>query len=310
MILVTGGTGFIGRCLVRHLTEAGHPVRLLIRPSRKSPQLPTGVPVEVAVSSLSDQRGLRSAMVGIDTLYHLAGAERRGPGRGLLEVDIRGTQNVSQVAAEAGVKRMFYVSHLGADRASAYPVFKAKAIAEEHIRRSGVEYTIFRTALLYGQGDSFTSGLANLLRNLPVIFLVPEDGHTLLQPLWVEDLATCLLWALDNETTRNHVISIGGPEYLSVNVIVQLVMEAIGRRRKLVPIGPPYLRALTVILESILPGLPVSVFWLDYMATNRTCALDTIPRVFNLMPARFHQHLDHLRGLDWRLPLSQLIRRR
>jgi uncharacterized protein YbjT (DUF2867 family) len=248
--------------------------------------------------------------VGVDIIYHLAGAEQLGPGRGLLEVDIQGTQTVSQVAAEAGVKRMFYVSHLGADRASAYPVFKAKAIAEEHIRRSGVEYTIFRTALLYGQGDSFTSGLANLLRNLPVIFLVPEDGHTLLQPLWVEDLATCLLWALDNETTRNHVISIGGPEYLSVNVIVQLVMEAIGRRRKLVPIGPPYLRALTVILESILPGLPVSVFWLDYMATNRTCALDTIPRMFNLMPARFHQHLDHLRGRDWRLPLSQLFRRR
>ncbi len=80
MILVTGGTGFIGKALVRHLTEAGYPVRLLIRPSRHSPQLPQGVPVEVAVSSLTDRRGLRSAMVGVDVVYHLAGAERRGPG--------------------------------------------------------------------------------------------------------------------------------------------------------------------------------------------------------------------------------------
>jgi uncharacterized protein YbjT (DUF2867 family) len=198
MILVTGGTGFIGRSLVRQLTEANLPVRLLIRPSGQSPQLPQGVPVEVAVSSLSDRRGLRSAMVGVDTIYHLAGAESGGPGRGLLEVDIRGTQAISEVAAEVGIKRIFYVSHLGADRASAYPVFKAKAIAEEYLRRSGLGATILRTAIVYGQGDAFTSGLAYLLRNIPFVFMVPEDGRTLLQPLWVEDLATCLFWALDS----------------------------------------------------------------------------------------------------------------
>ncbi len=310
MILVTGGTGFIGRALVRQLTYAGYPVRLLIRPSHQSPQLPKGVPVEVAVSSLTDRRGLRSAMVGVDIVYHLAGAESRGPGRGLLEVDIRGTQAVSQVAADVGVKRLFYLSHLGADRASAYPVFKAKAIAEEHLRRSGVGATILRTSIIYGQGDAFTSGLAYLLRNIPLVFLVPEDGRTLLQPLWVEDLATCMFWALDNETTRNQTISIGGPEYLSLNDIVRLVMEATGSHRKLLHVPPPYLRAMNVLLESFLPGLPVSVFWLDYLAVNRTCALDTLPRSFNLMPARFHQRLDHLRGQDWRMPLRQLFRRR
>lgn len=310
MILVTGGTGFIGNALVRQLTAAGYPVRLLIRPSRHSPQLPQGVPVEVAVSSLTDRRGLRSAMVGVDVVYHLAGAERRGPGRGLLEVDIRGTQAIAEVAADVGVRRTFFVSHLGADRASAYPAFKAKAIAEEHLRRSGLGATILRTAIIYGQGDAFTSGLAYLLRNIPLLFLVPEDGRTLLQPLWVEDLATCLLWALDNETTRDQTISIGGPEYLTFNEIVRLVMQATGLRRKLVHIPPPYLRAMTVVLESFLPGLPVSVFWLDYLAVNRTCALDTLPRSFNLLPARFHHNLDHLRGQNWRMPLRQIFRRR
>ena len=90
-------------------------------------------------------------------------------------------------------------------------------------------------------------------------------------------------------TTRDQTISIGGPEYLSLNEILRLVMEATGLRRKLVHIAPPYLRAMTVLFESFLPGLPVSVFWLDYLAVNRTCALDTLPRSFNLMPARFHQ---------------------
>ena len=310
MILVTGGTGFIGKALVRQLAEAGYPVRLLIRPARQSPQLPTGIPMEVAVSSLTDPRGLRAAMVGVDIVYHLAGAEQRGPGRGLLEVDIRGTQAVCQAAAEAGVKRILSVSHLGADRASAYPVFKAKAIAEEALRRSGTDFTILRTAIVYGQGDAFTTGLAYILRNVPLIFLQPEDVRTLLQPLWVEDLATCLVWALDTEVTRNQVYSIGGPEYLTLEEILHQVMQATGIRRKLVKLSPPYLRGLTVLLESFLPGLPVSVFWLDYLAVNRTCALDTIPRLFNLMPARFHQRLDHLRGQNWRMPLRHLFRRR
>jgi NADH dehydrogenase len=310
MILVTGGTGFLGKVLVRQLTEVGYPVRLLIRPSQQSPQLPKGVAVDVAVSSLADRRGLRSAMVGVDIIYHLAGAERLGPGRGLLEVDIRGTQAISQVAADVGVKRILYVSHLGADRASAYPVFKAKAIAEEHLRRSGVDYTILRSAILYGQGDAFTSGLAYIMRNTPFMFLVPEDGRTLLQPLWVEDLATCLLWSLDNEATRNQTYSVGGPEYIALNEILYLVKETTGIRRKLVHIGPPYLRGFNVLLESFLPGLPFSVFWLDYLAANRTCALDTVPRIFNLMPARFHQQLDYLRRQTWRIPLRQLIRRR
>jgi NADH dehydrogenase len=310
MILVTGGTGIIGRALVRHLTEAGYPVRLLIRPSKKSPGLPTGIPVQVAVTSLNDHNGLRSALVGVDMVYHLAGAENFGPGSGLLEVDIRGTQAVCRAAAGAGVKRFFYVSHIGADRASAYPVFKAKAIAEEYIRQSGINHTILRSAIVYGQGDTFTSGLAYLLRNLPFIFLVPEDGRTLLQPLWIEDLATCLVWALDNNATRNQTISIGGPEYLTLNDILHLVMDATGLRRKLVHVPPPYLRAITVLLHSIFPGLPVSVFWLDYLAVNRTCSLDTIPRTFNLIPGRFHQHLDHLGGQAWRLSARQLFQRR
>ena len=310
MILVTGGTGFIGQALVRQLAEAGHPVRVLIRASPRSPNLPRGLPVEVAVSALNDGRGLRAAMVGVDTVYHLAGGEWRGAYADLMEIDIRGTQYVVEAAVDAGVGRIFYVSHLGADRASAYPVFKAKAVAEEYIRRSGIDYTILRTAIIFGVNDGFTTGLAQILLVQPLFFLVPGDGQNLLQPLWVEDLATCLTWALEDERTRAQTFEVGGPEYLTFNQVVTLIMGVSGIRRRLVHVRPPYLRAMTVLLESLLPILPVSVYWLDYLAANRTCALDTIPRIFNLMPARLSQRLAYLQGQDWRRDLWKSVLRR
>ena len=309
--MVTGGTGFIGQALVRHLVDAGHRVRILLRASAQSPNLPRSLPVEVAVSGLNDDRGLRAAMVGVDIVYHLAGAEWRGAYASLLEIDIRGTQNVVAAAADARVNRLFFVSHLGADRASAYPVLKAKAIAEEYIRRSGIDFTILRTAIVFGNNDGFTTGLAQLIAGIPRIFIVPGDGESLLQPLWVEDLATCLLWALDDVGTSNQTFEIGGPEYLTFNEVVHTVIEALDVRRRLIHLRQPYMRALTVFLENLLPATPVSVYWLDYLATNRASNLDAIPRLFNLMPARFSQRLAYLEGRDWRRQMwGNIFRRR
>ena len=138
---------------------------------------------------------------------------------------------------------------------------------------------------------------------LPYFFFVPEEGNTLLQPIWIEDLVTCLVWALDNDLTINQTYSVGGPEYLTFNHIIQSVLEQIKLRRRLVHMSPPYLRAMTVLFESMFPGLPVSVYWLDYLATNRTCNLDVMTRVFNILPARFDHTLDHLKATNWRFSL-------
>ena len=311
LILVTGGTGFIGSALIRHLSEAGLPVRILIRPSPQTPNLPRGVPVEVAVSALTDPRGLRAAMVGVDTVYHLVSGEWAGPRANLLSIDIQGTQAVVEAAKDAGVRRLFYVSHLGADRASAYPVLKAKGISEEFVRRSGLNYTIIRSAIVFGPNDGFSTGLARLLHALPFVLFAPGDGNVLLQPLWVEDLVTCLTWALDIPETQNRMVEIGGPEYLSFRQIVDRISQIIGVRRALVPTRPPYLRWLTVTLDALFPKLPVSVYWLDYLAANRTCALDTIPRVFNLMPSRMSpQHLGYLSGQNWQGSLLRTLLQR
>lgn len=299
MILLTGGTGFVGRSLIRQLVDSGHEVRILLRPSPKSPRLPTGVPVEVAVASSNDVRGLRAAMRGVEAIYHLAGAEGEGGRADLQAVDIEGTRSLTTAAADARVGRIFFISHLGADRAAGFPVLKAKGIAEEYIRRSGVPYTILRASILFGPEDEFTNGLAMLLAAAPGFLPLPSKGETLVQPLWVEDLATCLVWSLDNPATINKTYNVGGSEYLSLRQVVKTVMEVTGQRRWMVNWPMQLMRGMTILMEFMFPRFPASIFWLDYLAISRTCAVDTLPRVFGLMPARFSTRLDYLRGAHW-----------
>ena len=294
MILVTGGTGFIGQTLTRHLVSIGKQVRILIRPSRKSPKLPVGIPVEVAVCSIDDERGLVAAMKGIDTIFHLIGTERLSTRADLSGVDIEGTKMIVHAARQANVKRIFYLSHLGADRSSAFALFKAKAIAENHIIHSGIEYTIFRTGPIFGPNDQFTVPLVKFLKLLPGIFLMPGDGNTLIQPLFIEDLIVCLSLSIDLRETKNQLYSIGGAEYLKYQQVVELIMAAKNINKKIIPFPSQYLRIASVIFEQFIPRFPISIFWLDYLISNRTTTLDVLPKVFGLIPSRFANHLDYL----------------
>lgn len=299
MILVTGATGFIGRALIRQLSSIGYPLRALIRPSPRTPRLPKGVPVEVAVVSLADIRGLRAAMRDVETIFHFASAENQGARGNLQVADIQGTQNLVEAATDAGVDRIVYLSHLGAARASGYPAFKAKGIAEESIRNGKVPYTIIRSSLVYGPEDHFTTNLAGLLRASPGIFPIPSGKRTVVQPVWVEDLVTCLLWAIEKDETVNKVYEIGGNEFFTLQQIIEIILDTTRKRRYLLPLSPIPLRALIVFLEGVLPNFPISSLFLDYFAVNRTTAVDSMPRYFGLMPARFSYRLDYLIRKPW-----------
>ncbi len=299
MLLVTGGTSFVGRAVLRHLSAAGHQVRALLRPARHSAGLPVGVPVDAALTSLADRRGVRAALVGVSTVIHVGAALNPGCREEARRLDVEGTRNLAEAASEAGVRHLIYLSHLGADRTSAYPLQRAKAEAEEHVRSSGLRHTILRLATVYGPGDHFTTSMAKLLAGSPILLLLPGGGETRLQPLWVNDLATCITWMLDDLEGLRDLYEIGGPEYLSLAEILRMVMGVTGMPRLLLSARPPYLKALAWMARGLLRDPPVSMGWVDYLAVNRTTSLDTLPRVLGLQPAMMQGNLGYLRGRNW-----------
>ena len=296
MILVTGGTGFIGRILVSHLVTLGYPVRLLLNPSRDYPKLPRGVSVEVAISNMNDERNLRASMKDIDTVFHLVGTEWKGIHAEYEEVDIRAARMFSNVAKQMNVKRFIYMSHIGADKSSAYNLLRAKALAEGAIRESGVPYTIVRSGIVYGQNDHFTSTLRDFVMKTRGPLLIPGGDATLIQPIWVEDLITALMLCMDDDATLNQTIYTGGIETFTFREVLELVMQTIRKKKRIVPVQASILRQIYIANEQWFPKRIPMYFWLDYMAEDRITALDILPREFGLMPTRITQNIDYLRG--------------
>jgi NADH dehydrogenase len=161
---------------------------------------------------------------------------------------------------------------------------------------SGIPYTIFRSGMVYGEGDHFTTSLAVLMKMSPFFVLLPNEGASLLQPIWIEDLVTVLAWSLDMPETLNQTVEIGGPEYLSLKQICSLILDAIQIKRHFINTSPLFLNVLTELMEMVKPNFPTTVFWMDYLAGNRTTNVDVLPRMFNLLPAKMSQRLGYLEG--------------
>ena len=296
MILVTGSTGFIGNNFVRKLDDNSFDYRLLLSPGSTDGGLPRGKNYDLVMSSMDDSGGLRAAFNQVDFVFHLAGVEQAGLKANLSQFEIRNLETLTEIAKQVGVKRFYYISHLGADKNSAYGLLKAKGLGEEVVKKSGLQYTIFRTSWLFGEGDHFTQSIARLLKSFLGFFFLPGEGQVLLQPLWIDDFVTALLWSMDMPETINQVIEIGGPEQLSYREIAQLVGQALGKNPKFLNISPVQYSFLTQMIENNMKNPPINVYWMDYLAENRTTALDGMSRIFEINPARMKTKLTHLKG--------------
>lgn len=286
MILITGATGFVGRSVLRRLKyDYDLTVRVLLRPGSRVERLPVEVPIHVMMGNVSDEESLLAAMDGVHTVIHLVGTDGRGRHADLDGVDVAGARTLAAVARVARVGRIILVSRFGADKASAYPALRAKGQVESLVQNSGVSYTIFRTGVLFGEHDSFSEHIAMMLRPFPVYF-VPGDGETMLQPLWVEDLARCVVMSLEDLDMVDRVLDLGGPELVTYKRVVQRVMRASGSPRPISGVPLLWHKAAAWLLDGFWARWPFTNFWVDMLGANRTSQLGNVERHFGFRPTR------------------------
>jgi nucleoside-diphosphate-sugar epimerase len=294
MILVTGGTGFIGSRVVEQLIQSREEIRILLRPHRKSPNLPKNISLDIAVSSMEDERGLRAALRNVDTILHFATAEHQGRDADLESVDIRGTQSLISAAKDVQVKRILFLGRVGADKSSSYPVLRAKALADDEVRKSGIPFCILRLTDVFGANDHFTTEVASAIRHAPLFLPYPGGGKAIVQPLWIEDLVSVIMLILETKRFNDSIYEIGGGEFFEFIDIARKVMQTINKKKLLFQISPAYLRIINLWFKPYKGSFPLSSRWLDLLALDRTCPLDALPRYFSLLPGRFQNHLEYL----------------
>ncbi len=290
MILVTGATGYIGRHLVQRLIDEQRPVRLLL-PESKIHNLPWPTPPEIVVGSVQDEEAVYRAATGAHVIYHLDSAQWWGRPRNLERVELVGTRHVVAAARSARVGRLITLSHLGASPASAFWLLRIKGQVEEAIRASGLAYTVIRSGVVFSAEDAFINHIAMMLRLNPLFFLMPGEGETLLQPIYIDDLVTALVKCLDLLATVDQTLEIGGPEYITVDDLLRTVMRVTGMRRVIIPVPPYVMRWITAVYSRGLPRSLMTAQWLDLLASNRTTRLNNTYELFGIQPRRLEDTL-------------------
>ncbi len=226
-ILVTGGTGLIGESTVRELLRRGHQVRVLARHAgRDEPSIPASV--ETWRGDVTKSESLRGAADGCDAILHAAGiVDEEPPARTFQRVNVDGTRYVLLEAERAMVRKVVYVSSLGAER-GASPYHKSKYVAEDVVRAFTRDSVVLRPGPVYGPGDEHISLLLRMVRSTPVIPTV-GDGNQKFQPIWHEDLARALAIALERDDVRCVSYDIAGTELTSQNDLVARFRSLTGR---------------------------------------------------------------------------------
>jgi uncharacterized protein YbjT (DUF2867 family) len=248
MLLLTGATGLVGSTLLPRLLADGIQVRCLVRdPRRLGAQR---VRVQIALGDLTDPPSFRNALRGVQTVVHLAASIRDQPKGSIEELCGIATWRMVEAAERQGVERFVFFSALGASTHHRTRCLRAKALAEQAVRESAVRSIVFAPSIVYAPGDPWLT----LLERMALLPLMPVSGRgrAAFQPIWAEDVASCVIAALREESAlRDARHELAGPETLSHDEIVRTLLRSLGRRRPLVHVPTPVVSRALHLLEAV-----------------------------------------------------------
>jgi uncharacterized protein YbjT (DUF2867 family) len=228
-VFVTGATGFVGGEVVRELHQAGHSIRFLARNpgDRRAQEFISHYAAEVKQGNVLEAESLAGAISGVDAVIHLVGIISEVGESTFENVHTRGTQNIIAEAQKAGVKRFIHMSALGTRPNAVSRYHKSKWAAEEAVRQSGLDYTIFRPSLIYGPRDQFVNMFAKMIRLSPILPVLGND-RAKFQPVSVEIVATACVKSLREPKSMGQTFDLCGPEMFALPEILDNILLVMG----------------------------------------------------------------------------------
>ena len=267
-IFLAGGTGFVGGHVRRALIDCGHSVRLLVHARTGGHE--DGV--EEIEGDATLPSSFSQALHGCDATINLIGIIRERPGHAVTfqRLHVEATRNLVATSQTAGVRRYLQMSALGADSGSSSGYFRSKAVAEEAVRASGLDWTIFRPSVIFGPKDDFINQLAGLLRTLPVMPVI-GDGQYQMQPVAGDDVARCFAQALEKPETIGRAYELCGPDRMSYNALLDVIGRALGMQRVRKINNPVGLMRLIVPVMERFSFFPITSDQLTMLLQGSVC---------------------------------------
>lgn len=236
LVTVFGGSGFLGRNVVRALCRRDYRVRAAVRRPELAGYLqPSGKvgQVHVVQANLRYPASVEAALRDSHVVINLVGILAEGGAQSFDAVQAKGAETVAKAAAAIGA-RMVHVSAIGADAESPSAYARAKAAGEQAVMAAVPSATIFRPSVVFGPEDQFTNRFAALARMSPVMPLI--GGETKMQPVYVGDVATAIADAVDGKAKAGATYELGGPEVQTMREIIEAILEIADRKPMLVPL--------------------------------------------------------------------------
>ncbi|QBQ53686.1 complex I NDUFA9 subunit family protein [Nitrosococcus wardiae] len=255
LITVFGGTGFLGRAIVRHLVESGATVRIAARHPYAPDLAGASDQIELQTADVRDEDSVAEAVNGATSVVNAVGLYVEQGKATFDTIHVEGAGRVARRAQQAGIRRLVYISGIGVDPASPSKFVRARAYGEQRVHNAFSDAVILRPSVMFGPNDAFLGALKTVTR-LPVVPLF-GNGATRLQPVYVEDVAKAVLQALDTPEAAGKIFELGGAQIYSYRDIVERVLAYFDRRRLLLPV-PFSVWKILARMASLLPNPPLT----------------------------------------------------